>query len=91
MSNSLEAKICILGAQGSLADLNMTFSAQVADRVGVGKTSLLHHYVKGTFNPPNVTSTIGASFLTKRVVDVDTGTTVRLRTYISNSILLNGY
>ncbi|CAD6572193.1 MAG: hypothetical protein ASARMPREDX12_001897 [Alectoria sarmentosa] len=79
MSNSLEAKICVLGAQGSLADLNMTFSAQVADRVGVGKTSLLHRYVKGTFSPPNVTSTIGASFLTKRVIDVDTGTTVRLQ------------
>ena len=36
-------------------------------------------YVKGTFNPPSVTSTIGASFLTKRVIDVDSGITVRLQ------------
>lgn len=57
----------------------MTFSAQKADRVGAGKTSLLQRYIKGTFSPPSVTSTIGASFLTKRVVDVDTGTTVRLQ------------
>lgn len=61
MSNSLEAKICVLGAQG------------------VGKTSLLCRFACGTFSPPSVTSTIGASFLTKRVVDVDTGTTVRLQ------------
>ncbi|KAK4697761.1 hypothetical protein P7C71_g341, partial [Lecanoromycetidae sp. Uapishka_2] len=61
MSNSLEAKICVLGAQG------------------VGKTSLLHRYVKGTFNPPSVASTVGASFFTKRVLDVDSGTTVRLQ------------
>lgn len=47
------------------------------DRVGVGKTSLLHRYIKGTFSPPSVASMIGASLLTKRVVDVDTGTTVR--------------
>ena len=61
MSNSLESKICILGAQG------------------VGKTSLLHRYVKGTFSPPTTSSTIGASFLTKRVLDVDSGTIVRLQ------------
>lgn len=46
---------------------------------GVGKTSLLRRYVKGTFDPPLTTSTIGASFLTKRVLDVDSGTTVRLQ------------
>ena len=45
----------------------------------MGKTSLLHRYVKGTFSPPTTTSTIGASFLTKRVLDVDSGTTVRLQ------------
>jgi len=60
-NNNLEAKICVLGAQG------------------VGKTSLLHRYVKGTFSPPTTTSTIGASFLTKRVVDIDSGATVRLQ------------
>ncbi|KAL9130234.1 MAG: hypothetical protein Q9217_001527 [Psora testacea] len=61
MSNNLEAKICVLGAQG------------------VGKTSLLHRYVKGTFNPPATASTIGASFLVKKVLDVDSGSTVRLQ------------
>ncbi|KAF2803724.1 ras-domain-containing protein [Mytilinidion resinicola] len=61
MSNSLEAKIVVLGSQG------------------VGKTSLVHRYVKNAFTPPNTTSTIGASFLTKRVVDIDTSTVVRLQ------------
>lgn len=61
MASDLEAKICVLGAQG------------------VGKTSLLHRYVKGTFDPPSVSSTIGASFLVKKVLDVDSGTTVRLQ------------
>ena len=53
--------------------------ARIADRPGVGKTSLLLRYIRGSFNPSTVTSTIGASFLTKRVVDVDTGTIVRLQ------------
>ncbi|KAL6718333.1 hypothetical protein ACLMJK_004422 [Lecanora helva] len=60
MSDSLEAKICVLGAQG------------------VGKTSLLHRYVNGTFKSP-IASTLGANFLTKRVTDVDSGTKVRLQ------------
>lgn len=47
--------------------------------IRVGKTSLLHRYVKGTFNPPSIASTVGANFLTKRVTDVDSGTTVRLQ------------
>ncbi|KAF2645083.1 ras-domain-containing protein [Massarina eburnea CBS 473.64] len=46
---------------------------------GVGKTSLVHRYVKNAFAPPNTQSTIGASFLTKRVVDIDTSTVVRLQ------------
>lgn len=46
---------------------------------GVGKTSLVQRYCKGSFNPAQVTSTVGASFLTKRVVDSDTDTTVRLQ------------
>ncbi|KFH47845.1 Ras-like GTP-binding protein-like protein [Hapsidospora chrysogenum ATCC 11550] len=46
---------------------------------GVGKTSLVMRYCKGTWNPSQITSTVGASFLTKRVVDSDTDTTVRLQ------------
>ncbi|KAF2867566.1 P-loop containing nucleoside triphosphate hydrolase protein [Massariosphaeria phaeospora] len=61
MSNSLEAKIVVLGSQG------------------VGKTSLVHRYVKNAWAPPSTQSTIGASFLTKRVVDIDTSTVVRLQ------------
>lgn len=46
---------------------------------GVGKTSLVHRYVKNAYTPPTTQSTIGASFLTKRVVDIDTSTVVRLQ------------
>jgi GTPase SAR1 family protein len=46
---------------------------------GVGKTSLVHRYVKNAFTPPTTQSTVGASFLTKRVVDIDTSTVVRLQ------------
>jgi small GTP-binding protein len=46
---------------------------------GVGKTSLVMRYCKGAFNPAQITSTVGATFLTKRVVDSDTDTTVRLQ------------
>lgn len=46
---------------------------------GVGKTSLVHRYVRNAFTPPTTQSTIGASFLTKRVIDIDTSTTVRLQ------------
>lgn len=61
MTSSLEAKICILGAQG------------------VGKTSLVQRYIRGTFTPSTTASTVGASFLTKRVLDIDSGITVRLQ------------
>ncbi|KAI9836110.1 MAG: hypothetical protein M1819_001726 [Sarea resinae] len=60
-SNSLEAKIVVLGAQG------------------VGKTSLVHRFVRNSFNPSSTASTIGASFLTKRVLDSSSDTTVRLQ------------
>ncbi|KAI0447902.1 P-loop containing nucleoside triphosphate hydrolase protein [Xylaria telfairii] len=46
---------------------------------GVGKTSLVTRYCKGGFNPAQTTSTVGASFMTKRVVDSDTDTIVRLQ------------
>ncbi|KAL8954722.1 MAG: hypothetical protein Q9193_007117, partial [Seirophora villosa] len=45
----------------------------------VGKTSLVQRYVRGTFTPSSTASTVGASFLTKRVLDVDSGITVRLQ------------
>ncbi|KAL8790487.1 MAG: hypothetical protein Q9213_000639 [Squamulea squamosa] len=68
MASSLEAKICVLGAQEELIRPS-----------GVGKTSLVQRYVKGTFTPSTTASTVGASFLTKRVLDVDSGTLVRLQ------------
>ncbi|RDA90447.1 hypothetical protein CP533_3947 [Ophiocordyceps camponoti-saundersi (nom. inval.)] len=46
---------------------------------GVGKTSLVMRYCKGAFNPAQTTSTVGASFMTKRVVDTDSDTVVRLQ------------
>ncbi|KAI0175929.1 ras-domain-containing protein [Hypoxylon sp. FL1284] len=46
---------------------------------GVGKTSLVTRYCKGAFNPAETTSTVGASFMTKRVIDGDTDTVVRLQ------------
>lgn len=45
----------------------------------MGKTSLVQRYVKGSFTPSTTASTVGASFLTKRVLDIDTGITVRLQ------------
>jgi small GTP-binding protein len=48
-------------------------------RSGVGKTSLVHSYVHHTFTPSTTHSTIGASFLTKRVLDTPSDTTVRLQ------------
>ena len=61
MSDSLEAKIVVLGAQG------------------VGKTSLLMRYIKNQFSPASTTSTIGASFLTKRIVDSESDSVVKLQ------------
>jgi small GTP-binding protein len=46
---------------------------------GVGKTSLVSRYVKNQFTPAATTSTVGASFLTKRVVDDESDTVVRLQ------------
>jgi len=46
---------------------------------GVGKTSLVMRYCKGTFDPAQTMSTVGASFLTKRVVDTDTDTLVKMQ------------
>ncbi|KAK1025342.1 hypothetical protein LTR33_017761, partial [Friedmanniomyces endolithicus] len=47
---------------------------------GVGKTSLVHRYVKQAFEPPSkAQSTIGASFLTTRVHDPESGAILRLQ------------
>ncbi|TKX20824.1 Ras-like protein 7 [Elsinoe australis] len=46
----------------------------------VGKTSLVHRYVNSSFLPSNMTpSTVGASFLTTRVHDPETDSTIRLQ------------
>lgn len=53
---------------------------QEADkRLGVGKTSLVNRYVKNAFEPAKTTSTVGASFVTKRVLDTTSDTVVRLQ------------
>ncbi|THC94429.1 hypothetical protein EYZ11_006097 [Aspergillus tanneri] len=46
---------------------------------GVGKTSLVQRYVKNAFNPSGTASTVGASFVTKRVLDSASDTIVRLQ------------
>ncbi|CAK41963.1 uncharacterized protein An14g02260 [Aspergillus niger] len=46
---------------------------------GVGKTSLVDRYVKNDFNPSATASTVGASFVTKRVLDSSSDTIVRLQ------------
>ncbi|KAK2781078.1 hypothetical protein FQN52_001800 [Onygenales sp. PD_12] len=46
---------------------------------GVGKTSLVQRYVKNAFNPSTTASTVGASFVTKRVLDSTSDTIVRLQ------------
>ncbi|KAJ5583198.1 hypothetical protein N7535_001818 [Penicillium sp. DV-2018c] len=45
---------------------------------GVGKTALVERYCRNTFNPA-APSTIGASFVTKRVLDSTSDTIVRLQ------------
>ncbi|KAL5357603.1 P-loop containing nucleoside triphosphate hydrolase protein [Aspergillus floccosus] len=46
---------------------------------GVGKTSLVQRYVKNAFHPAGTASTVGASFITKRVLDSASDTIVRLQ------------
>ena len=82
MSSSLEAKIVVLGAQGMLAVnypvLNLIITLLTLSQLGVGKTALVDRYCKNTFNPA-AASTIGASFVTKRVLDSTSDTIVRLQ------------
>lgn len=56
---------------------------------GVGKTSLVMRYCKGAFNPSQVTSTVGASFMAKRVIDSDTDTVVRLQIWDTGQYILS--
>ncbi|KDN38263.1 hypothetical protein K437DRAFT_216113, partial [Tilletiaria anomala UBC 951] len=44
---------------------------------GVGKTSIVHRYTTGQFSAASMPSTIGASFLTKRLIV--SGTKIRLQ------------
>ncbi|SMQ49057.1 unnamed protein product [Zymoseptoria tritici ST99CH_1A5] len=47
---------------------------------GVGKTTLVHRYAKNTYIPPSrAQSTVGASFLTTRVSDPESGADIRLQ------------
>lgn len=46
---------------------------------GVGKTSLVTRYISPHLPLTNHPSTVGASFVTKKVVDTDSSTTVRLQ------------
>lgn len=78
MSSSLEAKIVVLGAQGTSFPLSRMLIS-TSDPPGVGKTSLVQRYVKNAFEPANITSTVGASFVTKRVLDSTSDTIVRLQ------------
>lgn len=75
--SDVEAKVVVLGSQVPLVALRTSFSQTANPRQGVGKTSLVHRYVKNAF--AKTTSTVGASFLTKKVVDIDTSTVVRLQ------------
>ena len=61
----------------SLGPLLRARTKSLTRRPGVGKTSLLHRYTQGKFDPKNTTSTTGAFFVTKKV-NVD-GTKVRLQ------------
>jgi len=47
----------------------------------VGKTSLVHRLVKGTFLPPSTPTTVGASFTTALAHDAESDTTIRLQVW----------
>lgn len=56
-------------------DLRLTLNLS---ELGVGKTALVERFLRNTFNPATA-STIGASFVTKRVLDSTSDTVVRLQ------------
>ena len=67
------------GLAGYNASLFQTLVSTADCILGVGKTSLLKRYIQGKFDPDSTSSTVGANFLAKRILDVDSGTTVRLQ------------
>ncbi|KNZ54886.1 hypothetical protein VP01_2823g4 [Puccinia sorghi] len=84
-TSQLEAKVVILGMQGlfflflfelELARSFFILHAKKHTHIGVGKTSIVHRYTTGSFSY-SLTSTIGASFCTKKL-SVD-GCKVRLQ------------
>ncbi|KAJ5885441.1 Ras-like GTP-binding protein RYL2 [Penicillium taxi] len=58
---------------------SLEFKLVVMGSAGVGKTSLVQRYVRNTFSPATTTSTVGASFVTKRVFDNASDTLIRLQ------------
>jgi GTPase SAR1 family protein len=74
---SMDAKIVVMGNTFVPFPLHSRLSLISYLSRGVGKTSLLHRYTQGKFDPKNTTSTTGAFFVTKKVF-VD-GLKVRLQ------------
>jgi GTPase SAR1 family protein len=93
MAQSLEAKIVVLGSQGvgktSLVSASILACALRWERRGARSafvfkvTDLIplqvQRYVRNQFSPASTTSTVGASFQTKKVVDDESDTVVRLQ------------
>lgn len=69
-ASTLEAKVVILGSQGNIrsnsAGKTMRKNIKMKKHLGVGKTSIVMRYINKVFSP-NSTSTIGASFMTKKL------------------------
>ena len=81
-STSLEAKLVVLGCLMSFFVLSQdSYTDQQLPRSqGVGKTSLVHRYVKNAFIPPEkAQSTIGANFLTTTLNEPESGSNIRLQ------------
>ncbi|EME88442.1 uncharacterized protein MYCFIDRAFT_159694 [Pseudocercospora fijiensis CIRAD86] len=67
-------------ASSSATSSSLEAKIVVLGAQGVGKTSLVHRFVKNTWIPHSkAQSTVGASFLTTRVNDPESGTNIRLQ------------
>ncbi|PWZ00442.1 ras-domain-containing protein [Testicularia cyperi] len=64
--------------RGTLPNNQLEAKVVILGSQGVGKTSLVHRYTSGQFTVASVPSTIGASFLTKKLI-VEEGVKVRLQ------------